>query len=258
MDPPTQPEEVPPTGLAFRDEHGQLIAITRERAGALEVCILALGAVRLVQGSDLRVEFLAHVRDEDVLRSAYYRFALPLLLQAVGANVLHASAVETSTGVVAFCGPSGTGKSTTASQLDHQGFGGWADDLVVVDTGPKPVETIRLPFSFRLRSENGRDIRPPDAATCRQGDRRPLRAVVGLHRVSAARGRPLLTQLSRKDAFKLLLHQAHCFSLADVDTKRESVGRLFDLAEETPTFQLEFDPKTHGLAGVRAALTDWL
>src|SRR5262249_58014027 len=82
---------------------------------------------------------------------AYRWPALPFVLHALGREVLHASAVVTDRGVVAFCGASGCGKSTTAYALARAGFPHWADDLVVLDIGDDHVVALPSPFQVRLR-----------------------------------------------------------------------------------------------------------
>ena len=56
------------------------------------------------------------------IAEAYWHAALPLVLQARGSEVLHASAVLTPGGVVAFCGTSRSGKSTIAYGLHRRGY----------------------------------------------------------------------------------------------------------------------------------------
>jgi putative ribosome biogenesis GTPase RsgA len=75
----------------------------------------------------------------ELIRVTYERAVLPRVLQAGGAEVLHASAVYVRDGVVALCGDSGVGKSTTAMALSRRGHPLWADDVVALDmTGRHP------------------------------------------------------------------------------------------------------------------------
>lgn len=57
---------------------------------------------------------------------------LPNVALALGCEALHASAVETSFGVVAIAGPSGTGKSSLAAELIQRGGSLFADDVLVM------------------------------------------------------------------------------------------------------------------------------
>src|ERR671935_59558 len=63
-----------------------------------------------------------------------------------GREVLHASAVITARGVVAFCAVSTTGKSTIAYQFSRRGYGIWADDALAFDGADRGVTALWLPF----------------------------------------------------------------------------------------------------------------
>src|SRR5205823_1705698 len=99
------------------------------------------------------VEVIAQTRESSELVDDLFRTAVvPLALQVFGYEVLHASAVRTESGVSAFCGLSGTGKSTVAYGLSRRGYPLWADDAVVfsaVDEGT--THCFRIPFAFHLR-----------------------------------------------------------------------------------------------------------
>ena len=78
----------------------------------------------------------------------------PTFLQILGWEALHGSGVVTDHGVVAFCGPSETGKSTLAYGLGLRGYAAWADDAVVLEFLPHSIQTVSLPFFVRLRSSS--------------------------------------------------------------------------------------------------------
>lgn len=76
---------------------------------------------------------------------AFERSVLPMALQALGGEALHASGVLGPSGLVALCGDSGTGKSTLACALNAYGYLFWADDAVafeVTDLGVDALEEI--------------------------------------------------------------------------------------------------------------------
>jgi hypothetical protein len=73
------------------------------------------------------------------IRATLLNLVLPLLLSEERL-VLHASAVETAAGAVAFVGPPGRGKSTLAAALAMRGLRLIADDFLVVEQkGGAPV-----------------------------------------------------------------------------------------------------------------------
>jgi len=96
--------------------------------------------------------------EDGLLYDNYYRAALPLALQYFGVEVLHASAVRTRLGVVAFCAVSETGKSTAVAVLSRRGYPLWADDAVPIeiDEGTRGARAFAVPFRmlrFHRRSE---------------------------------------------------------------------------------------------------------
>ena len=102
--------------------------------GTLVIVIQDVGRFRVCSGSEVLVDPdpNAHARD----------LALYLMGPVFGAIChlrgvlpLHASAVATGMGCVAFAGSSGTGKSTIAGFLTRRGFGLVADDVCVVAPG---------------------------------------------------------------------------------------------------------------------------
>lgn len=60
------------------------------------------------------------------------RVASPKLLSHSGLTVLHASACRTSSGLTAFCGLSGAGKTTTARAFATEGMELFSEDLIVL------------------------------------------------------------------------------------------------------------------------------
>lgn len=70
--------------------------------------------------------------------AALLLWAAPHLLALYSQDVLHASAVALPEGVLAFCGPSGAGKTTLAQLATDQGASLVSEDLVLVAWSPEP------------------------------------------------------------------------------------------------------------------------
>ena len=94
-----------------------------------------------------------------MIEDDYRRAVLPMALQAHGQEVIHASAVITEDGVVAFCGRSQTGKSTVAYGLHRRGYRVWADDTLVFDASAEFVQVIPYPHRLRIRSASLRTVK---------------------------------------------------------------------------------------------------
>lgn len=205
------------------------------------------------------VEAVAHEgAAPERIRDAHRRLVLPLALQALGQEVLHASAVAMDAKAVAFCGQSGTGKSTVAYGLARRGHPPCADDAVAIDLGHGIPELLPLPFALRLRpapaayfEEDGRglDVERPIS-------RRRLAAVCVLQRGENGTG---VRRLDSAEAFPALLAHAYSFGLEDEPRRRRMVEHFLRLASEVQVLRVRLAPGLSTLAAtldeIEAALT---
>ena len=183
---------------------------------------------------------------DDVLCDTYYRAALPMALQFFGLEVLHASAVRTALGVVAFCAISETGKSTTVAALSSRGYPAWADDAVPVgiDHGGSGALAFAVPFRMRLSTASAPKSHDVDDSLRWPAPgpielvSTPLAALCVMQRVDTSRYAAEVRRLSAVEALIALLPHAYCFSLADPDRKRLMMRRYIDLAARVPTFSV--------------------
>ena len=171
---------------------------------------------------------------DGVLEDQWLRQVLPLVVQAAGTEVLHASAVDTEHGVIAFSGDAGAGKSTLAWSLSRLGAGLWADDALAFASDADEVRTHFLPFRLRLwpdvleaaggHKQVAADVEAREPAT------RPLRAIVFLAPAEAGEDAEQLTPLATGDAFPALLAQAWGLGLQEPEAQRRLVERYLALA----------------------------
>jgi hypothetical protein len=188
----------------------------------------------------------------EAIAETYYRSVLPIVLQACGTEVLHASAVQAG-GVVALCGTSGTGKSSIAFGLSRRGHRLWADDAVAFDLSGPSVVALPLPFEMRLRPRAAAffGVEAEAAGAASSGgplqqvalDPVPLAALCVLSRgEEERRGRGVKIERLRPPAgLAALLAHAYCFSLEE-DLKRSMVQHYMELAARVPVFALRFRP----------------
>src|ERR1043166_5284275 len=66
---------------------------------------------------------VASPESDELVVQAFHRRVLPVVVQVRGREVLHASAIRATAGVVTFCGFTESGKSTLAFGLSR--WGGW-------------------------------------------------------------------------------------------------------------------------------------
>jgi hypothetical protein len=122
-----------------------------------------VGRALVVQGRDITVRREAGA-DETLLGACLAGSALAIALFQRGHLVLHASAVSLDEHVLAFAGPSGTGKSTLAAAFLARGAALVTDDVVCLEaTGPVPLVQPAYP-AMRLDTASspvlGRDASP--------------------------------------------------------------------------------------------------
>jgi hypothetical protein len=175
----------------------------------------------------------------------YERTILPMAVQLAGQEVLHASAVLTAGGVVAFCAVSTTGKSTVADLLGRRGYRPWADDAVAFDAGDGSVAAIPLPFRLAPRPSAGGDDGHVPAVPASPGsepDPVPLSAVCVLERASLPDALAPVTvrSLPAAEAFPAVLAHAYCYSLEDVDRNRVMLDHYIELSAHVPVFSVRF------------------
>jgi hypothetical protein len=202
---------------------------------------------------DPRVD-LARVRD------LCRRTVVPLALQALGYETLHASAVRFRPGLVGICGDRHAGKSTLAYGLARRGYEQHADDMLVLDVRPDEVRSIQLPFDVRLRPEAsafwGFEPRLPD------NDAEPSIDLPGTAAVSAAplaalfvlrrvdKGEPTAAPLPPATALTALLANGYWFDPTDADHRGRLVRHYLDITALVPVYELRFAPGLDRLDGV--------
>ena len=184
-------------------------------------------------------------RPEQIVE-AYQRSVLPVVVQAHGREVLHASAVLTEKGVITFCADSGTGKSTLAYGLSTKSYVPWADDALAFDVDSSGARAIRLPFQMRFRPParglfrsagiEGGNLPKEDeetdstlAAVCLLGREEPVEgATIDACRIRSA------------PAFAAVLRHAYCFGLENGERKREMMSAYLKLITRVPIIKVRF------------------
>lgn len=186
-----------------------------------------------------------------VVADAYRRAVLPMVQQTRGHQVLHASAVRTSAGVVAFCGSSGTGKSTVAFAFSRRGYPVWGDDAVCFQTSERGVDCIPLPFDLLLRPATASFFRVgPKAAPIGRPESTSetsaavlLSAVCVLQRRTADGGRASaeVAPIPSPNAFTATLEHAYALGLRDKLRRRQLVEQYLQLAATVGVFSVRFE-----------------
>ena len=241
------------------DARGDLLAYCRAANGALRVDLPDLASFSYERGAG-HVRAIPHrALSSGFILDTYHHCVLPLILPALGTEVLHASAVAGSAGVAALCGVSGTGKSTIAVALARRGYAIWADDAVAVDTAEPGPTAIPLPFTVRLRSDSARFL----AAAGEQGSSAaapvdpqptPLAVLCMLRRAPDAIAAVVVERLEAASACRAALAHAYCFSVKDSAQKRRTIWNYLTMTGRVPAYEIRFRPGLEHLPAVLDAI----
>jgi hypothetical protein len=232
------------TAEVWRDGDGGVFAYCQAEDERYRMELPGLVTFRFDRGADRVVAAPRSGIHARAVAEAYWHAALPLVLQARGSEVLHASAVLTPRGVVAFCGLSRSGKSTIAYGLHRSGYGLWADDAVALEVSGPAITALSLPFDVRLRPATAalfglgpRAARLADPAGSGDGAR-PARAALAAVCVLERTRDAALRILKPSAAYPNVLAHAFCFSLEDAARKRLMLERYLALVAHVPVFEL--------------------
>ncbi len=248
----------------WRDNSGNICAYGYIADGYGWMDLVATAKFRLESRNREVTSFALPGVSPALVREAYCHAALPIALHFFGCEVLHASAVRTGRGVVAFCAFSETGKSTIAAALGARGHPLWADDAVAIDSGNTghggtAIQTLLLPFNLRLRRPSAQYLGEADERTggaqaeC-EFTASPLAALCVLERSSEPHRDVAIRRLSPSEAFTALLPHAFCFSLNDYARKRAMLEFYLNMAARTPAFSVSFAPGFERLPAILDAI----
>jgi hypothetical protein len=209
-----------------------------------------LAAFRFTATGTVEVTAFSGVSYDEV-HDVWLRSVLPLVVQAQGTEVLHASAVLGGSGVVAFCGVATSGKSTFAAALRQSyGLPLIADDALPFVVDDSTVTAWALPFRLRLRESTARVLQLPRTNPEEQGKTAPLAMIVMLD--AGAAEEPAFTQVAATDAVGAMLRHAYCFSLDDA--KQQLFDVYVRLCALVPVWRLAYPQQLERLPRVRDAL----
>jgi hypothetical protein len=233
----------------WRDQDGKVAATCCRRAATFWIDVPGVSAFRFGGGIP-GVEAMAGPRvSDEALAETHRRLVMPLALQALGHEVLHASAVGGRDGAVALCGLSGAGKSTLAYGLARRGFDQLADDAVVIELRDEIPWMVPLPFRPRLSGEAMNEIdgaqshlrahAPPGMAApgapCR------LAEVIVLESAEGRSEAVELTRLESSAALLALLSHAYCFSPRLEGRLRPMMTQYLAVAAAVPISRLRLE-----------------
>jgi hypothetical protein len=218
----------------WRDGEGDIVAFGGTLEDSRWMTVLRVGSFEFTQSNEPIVGHPDEGVSDELVEDAYRRTVLPLALQALGSEVLHASAVSGPDGVLALCAVSGTGKSTLASALSRRGYPLWADDAVRFEPAGRAIAVTPLPFALRLKGESLTLFGDVEVPSSNDASPQPLGAIYILERGDEL----ALSPMPPADAFPAVLTHAYCFDLTDAARKREMMAAYLDVASRVPIYRL--------------------
>jgi hypothetical protein len=257
---PAEPDPSAPGVNIWRSADGQPVAFSTTQGDRRRLHWPGVATFEFIAGSDT-VSATPHppVR-ADLIHEAFQHSVLPLALQALGREAIHASAVLTPGGVVGFCGHAEAGKSTLAYALSERGYGAWSDDAVVFEVERHSPRAVRLPFAFRLRPASaaffGRQPGLQRGFGHQEFQRAPLAALCVLTRSAADAPDFTITRLAGRDALQAVLEHALCFDWHDRASKQTLLVHYLTLASSIRVFAVGIQPSLERLSRVVDALVD--
>ena len=234
---------------AWLDAKGGVFAYCRVRGDVSSILLPGVATFRFAPDGDAVLAEPDPSVAPETVPATYDRHVLPLVLQALGTEVLHASAVRGPRGVAVFCGGTGTGKSTVAFGLSCRGYPLWADDAVALEFSEGAVRAARLPFEPRLRPSAAQFFGASSAAggggaagggeATGEGAFAPVACVAILCRATGPRA-VAVRRLGGGAALAAVLPHAQCFRLDDRDPKRRMIERYLALTSRVPVLAVDF------------------
>jgi hypothetical protein len=234
------------------DRDGRLFALSSVEEDVAVVRLFDVAVFRADAGSTTVRAHPEPLVESDAIEWSFERFVRPLLVQLRGAEVLHASATLGAHGVVAFTGPSHSGKSTLAAALARRGRAQWADDAVVLSVGDAAITAHAIPFRPRLRlCERALDPCGARGSLATAHAEASLAAIAVLEPASASSILELWP-LAPASAARALLAQAFSFWMGDPARKRQMVTSYLELAARVPIFTLQIPHDVSRIAEMSA------
>jgi hypothetical protein len=231
------------------------------------------GAADFVLDRHKREILCSHVArgtSEATLRHILLDGVLPLFMNLLGRDALHATAVATRAGVVAFVGPTGAGKSTLAGSFVQRGIPLFCDDCLVLE---EHGQIVGIPgyWGLRLWPDSRQALRvggdghvPPDFKSrslasraaellCREA--MPLVRVYHLTREPGVR-EPRIEPLMGRQAIARLIEAAYRLDVSDKAMLARQFRLLSRAAQQSAVRTLVLPSEFSALPSVQRAVLD--
>jgi hypothetical protein len=213
---------------------------------------------------------IEHLAPPEVDRSAValdlIGVVLPFALHQRGAWCLHASAVQTRDGVIAFLAPRGTGKSTLAAACVQHGCALVADDVLVLRAQGSGVVVTPSGLPMRLRADTAHALGVDDVGQETWGKVRVHSAMASMNLSLAAcyvlapvDADAAVSRVSRdvRAAALALLTNGKIAAMLGAGAAGDALSRCIEFASRAPVYDLAVPRALSRLDAVIAQLLAW-
>jgi hypothetical protein len=198
---------------------------------------------------------------------------MPLILSRREHIVLHASAVLTRYGAIAFAGKSGKGKSTLAVSFALEGFPLLSDDCLVLRPGHEGWTALPSYPGVRLRPSTVQAILPRDLRTMDVASEAVKRRIADtkvlpqinepvllrrLYLLTEDAGSTTIEKVSSGRSMISLVEFAYNLDITDSDFLRQQFNTVNQVAREVPIYAIHFPRQYSTLQAVREAILQHL
>jgi hypothetical protein len=228
-------------------------------------------------GRELRCARVERVTSLETLRHLLLDRVLPLVLNLLGYEVLHATAVRAPAGICAFIGPAGAGKSTLAASFAAAGYDTFCDDCLVVGLNGEILCAPGYP-GVRLWSDSLAAFGAQRVGHCNvtgyisksrvvsnhrhfDNNRRPLVAIYHIVRPPAGGqmlGSARIERLAGRDAFLQLVSSSYVFDVTKPSTLVRHFRFIEELVARAPVARLMLPNDFTSLPAARSAILNEL
>jgi hypothetical protein len=263
---PRELEPVSPIVGTLHYSNGVVVQLVAGADGEYALCVSDTGRFQFHTGDPT----ITHIAPLDVDRAAValdmIGIVLPFAMHQQGAWCLHASAVATPEGVIAFVAERGTGKSTLAAACVQLGCELVADDVVVLRAAAGGVSVTPSGVPLRLLASAARSVGLDASDADAWGKVHmhgalasgvpPLRAVYVLQAMDAAAEVERAPRAGRAAALALLAHGKLTPLLGGV-LAATALTRCATIATAVPVLDLAVPRDLEQLQRVAATVLSW-
>ena len=267
--------DAPPAGLAHSADAAVIghldyssgVAVTMAVGGtATEIVFSDTGRFDLFAHDHVIAHHAPYGVDRAAVALDLIGVVLPMALHQRGAWCVHASAVQTRDGVIAFVAPRGTGKSTLAVACVQAGCTLVADDVVVLRATNDGITVTPAGVPLRLRAETAVAVgaRSDDVDVWGKvridsrvaDDTLPLAAIYLLQPMTGASPIERASRATRAAALALLAH-GKITALLGGDAAGDALSRCVAMAHGVAVYDLAIPRDLDRLRDVTAQLLTW-